>query len=393
MSLIPVAEAQARLLAMAAPAPVSTAPLSDTAGRWTPHDVVARRSQPATDLSAMDGYAIRFADLPGPWSVIGESAAGAAFSGPVAAGKCVRIYTGAAMPMGTDTVIVQEDVVRDGARLMLSGEGPPRLGAHVRAAGSDFAAGDTIIPAGTRLSARHIGLSALAGHGNLPLPSRPRVAFVSTGSELVLPGEPTRADQIPASNALMLAAMLGELPCDPVDMGLIPDRLDELTSCFLTAGACDVVVSIGGASVGDHDLVKPALEAAGGTIDFWKIAMRPGKPLIAGTLGNAIFVGLPGNPVSAYVTAHLFLLPLIRKISGCPAPLPQTGIAVLGSDMPAVRGRDDYVRAVLADGVATPVATQDSAATLALSRANCLLRRPAGSAPARAGESVEILPL
>jgi len=391
VSLLPVAEAQARLLAMAKPLPDVETPLSQACGRWTMRDVAARRSQPAADLSAMDGYAIRFADLPGPWRVVGESAAGAPFSGSVGAGEATRIYTGAAMPHGADTVLVQEDAARDGDALALTGDGPGTCGRHVRGAGSDFREGQSIIAAGSRLTPRDIALAALAGHGALMLPRPPRVAFLSTGSELVPPGAPTGPDRLPASNAVMLQAMLGAPPCVADDRGIIVDRLDALTAAFSATRGCDIVVSTGGASVGDHDLVRPALERAGGVIDFWKIAMRPGKPLICGTLGDAIFLGLPGNPVSAFVTATLFLLPLVRHMGGCPDPLPVRRKAALSRDMPAVGGRDDYVRGVCtADGVA-PLPVQDSAATLALARANCLILRPAGSPEAKAGEEVEVI--
>ncbi len=393
MSLLPVAEAQARLLAMAAPLPDEAVPVAQAAGRWTTRGIASHRSQPAIDLSAMDGYAIRHADMPGPWRIIGESAAGAAFAGKLSPGEAVRIYTGAGMPGGADTVILQEDVSREGEVLRLTGDGPGARGRHVRHTGSDFSADQRIISAGTRLSPAHVALAALAEHGELPLPRLPRIALVSTGSELVPPGEPTRADQIPSSNSVMLRAMLGSLPCDVTDIGIVPDSLDALTGCFAGLRDHDIVVSTGGASVGDHDLVKPALEGARGAIDFWKIAMRPGKPLISGKLGNAVFLGLPGNPVSAFVTAHLFLLPLVRKMEGCPSPLPDTAQAVLGCAMPSVGGRDDYVRGRISEGEVTPLVQQDSAAMLGLSSANCLIRRPAHSAMAQTGEMVEVLPI
>lgn len=393
MSLLPVAEAQTRLLGAVRQCAVESTPIAQALHRWTAADICALRSQPALDLSAMDGYAIRHADLPGPWPVIGTSAAGTAFPGTVQPGEAVRIYTGAAMPEGADTVILQEDVTREGDHLTQNTDGPEAKGRHVRPAGSDFRKGQTIIPAGTRLTPRHIALAALAGHGALPLPRLPRIALISTGSELVPPGHPARPDQLPASNSVMLGAMLADLPCIVTDLGIIPDDLDALTAALSSLADHDLIVSTGGASVGDHDLVKPALEGAGGRIDFWKIRMRPGKPLIAGGLGGALFLGLPGNPVSAYVTAILFLLPLVRKMAGCPDPLPATGVTKLGADMPPVGGRDDYVRAVLANGLASPVAAQDSAATLALSLANCLIRREAGSASARSGEDVEIIAL
>lgn len=394
MALLPVADAQARLLAMAAPLPLEETALAEATGGWVTREVSALRSQPAADLSAMDGYAIRHADLPGPWTVIGESAAGAGFDGSVAPGEAVRIYTGAPMPPGADCVVIQEEVTREGQRLVLSGEGPGHPGRNVRKAGSDFTGGQPILPAGMRIGPRHIALAALAGHGALNLPRPPRIALVSTGSELVVPGAALRPHQLPASNAVMLQAMLSALPSKTMDCGIIADDLATLTRCFHDLGNHDIIVSTGGASVGDHDLVKPALEAAGGSIDFWKIRMRPGKPLICGTKGKALFLGLPGNPVSAFVTAHLFLLPLVRHMAGCPAPLPEQREAVLGADMPAVGGRDDYVRAAWdAEGRIRPLTQQDSAATLGLSMADALILRPATSPPARAGESVAVLPI
>lgn len=393
MSLLPVAEAQARLLAMASVLPTENVPIAAASGRWTSQPICALRSQPALDLSAMDGYAIRYADMPGPWTVIGESAAGAAFEGKIEAGQAVRIYTGAVVPDGADTVIVQEDVAYDDNTLTLTGDGPGSLGRHIRKAGSDFTQNHEIISAGTHLAPQHIALAALAGHGALALPRLPRIALVSSGSELVAPGEPARADQIPSSNSVMLRAMLGALPCEVSDLGIIADDLDTLTACLMGLEDHDIVVTSGGASVGDHDLVRPALEGAGGAIDFWKIRMRPGKPLISGRLGNALFLGLPGNPVSAFVTATLFLLPLVRKMAGCAGPLPATQRAILGADMPSTGGRDDYVRGTVHEGQVAPVYSQDSAATYALSLANCLIHRPAGSTATQAGEEVEILPL
>lgn len=393
MSLLPVAEAQARLLAMAPPLPAEAVPLAQAMGRWAIEDIGALRTQPACDLSAMDGYAIRFADIPGPWVIIGESAAGAAFAGTLRQGEAVRIYTGAVMPEGADTVVMQEDVTREGDRLILTGDGPGERRRHVRAAGSDFRQGQCLIPSGACLTPRHIALATLAGWGTLSLPRLPRIALLSTGSELVPPGAPAGPDQIPASNGAMLAAMLAALPCSVDDLGIITDELGALTDALQSVRSHDIVVTTGGASVGDHDLVRPALEGAGGAIDFWKIGMRPGKPLICGRMGGAVFLGLPGNPVSAYVTATLFLLPLVRSMTGCPNPLPATVLARLGAPMPAVGGRDDYVRGLWADGGARPLSVQDSAATLALAQSNCLIRRAAASPAADVGEQVEILPL
>lgn len=391
--LLAVEEAQRRLLAMANSLETGEVPLAEAAGRWVTQDVIALRSQPSLDLSAMDGYAICHGDMPGPWAVTGESAAGKGFDGAVAAGEAVRIYTGAPMPEGADCVVIQEEVAREGNHLTLTGDGPGGPGKHVRRAGSDFVQGQCVLPAGTHISPRHAGLAALAGYGALPLPRTPRISLISTGTELVPPGSPALPGQLPSSNALMLRAMLGSQPCNVTDRGIIADDLDALTHCLSGLTDEDIIVSTGGASVGDHDLVKPALEAAGGAIDFWKIRMRPGKPLICGRLGKAVFLGLPGNPVSAYVTAHLFLLPLVRHMAGCPAPLPEARKAELGADMPATGGRDDYARARTDEqGCVAPLAQQDSAATLGLAQADGLILRPANSAAAKAGERVTFLP-
>lgn len=391
--LLAVEEAQIRLLAMAAALETEATPLTAASGRWAASDIPALRSQPALDLSAMDGYAIRHEDMPGPWTVIGTSAAGGGFEGTIRAGEAVRIYTGAPVPRGADCIVIQEDVARDGDRLNLTREGQGGPGRHIRHAGSDFARDQAILPAGTRLSPRHVALAVLAGYGSLPLPRLPRISLISTGTELVPPGDRALPGQLPASNAVMLRAMLTSLPCAVDDRGIIADDLDSLTGCLSGLTGEDIVVSTGGASVGDHDLVKPALEAAGGAIDFWKIRMRPGKPLICGRLGKAIFLGLPGNPVSAYVTAHLFLLPLVRKMAGCPEPLPEMREAALGADMAASGGRDDYARArIEEDGRVSPLAQQDSAATLGLARADGLILRPAGSPAAKTGDKVTFLP-
>lgn len=404
--LLPVAEAQARLLALAAPLPPEDAAPHQWVGRWTGSPVVALRSQPDRDLSAMDGYAIRFADASGPWTVIGESAAGTGFDGAVTPGTAVRIFTGAPLPPGADTVIMQEEVTRDGARLHRHGAAPASRGQFVRPRGSDFAQNTPLIPAGTRLTARHVALAILGGHGRLSLPRRPRVSLLSNGAELVAPGGAVAPGRLPASNAAMLAAMLAPLPVAVRDRGIVGDDRDALARALAGAAEDDIIVSTGGASVGDHDLMRPALEAAGGEIAFWRIRMRPGKPLICGRLGGALFLGLPGNPVSACVTAHLFLLPLVRALAGCPAPLPAVRRAVLAAALPPVGGRDDYARAILdtatedaqPSGTAADaprvqaLAQQDSAATFALAQADGLIRRPAESPALPAGASVDFLP-
>jgi molybdopterin molybdotransferase len=389
MSLLPVAEAQARLLALAAPLPIETAALIDAAGRWAAVDVTALRAQPAADLSAMDGYAIRFADMPGPWQVVGESRAGKGLDRHMASGEAARIFTGAPLPGGADSILVQEEAIRDGDTLYLQGEGPPGVGASVRARGSDFSDGATLITVGDRLTPGRIAAAAMGGHGEVRVRRLPRVTLISTGDELVPPGEPATGVMLPASNGAMLQALIGAGARTDAP-GIVPDRLEALVSAFRNAEA-DVIVTTGGASVGDHDLVRPALVAAGATLDFWRIAMRPGKPLLAGLFGDTIILGLPGNPVSAFVTAELFLLPLLAHLGGARDPMPHIASAKLGAPLPPVKGRDDYVRAIADADRVTPFANQDSAAVATLSMANALIVRAAGSAAAAVGESVDIL--
>jgi molybdopterin molybdotransferase len=389
MSLLPVAEAQTRLLALATLPPIETVPLVDAAGRWAASDIVARRTQPAADLSTMDGYAIRFADLPGPWRVIGESRAGAGFAGVIERGQAARIFTGAPVPDGADTILVQEEATRDGETLLLSGEGPPHRGSSIRAKGGDFGEGAVLVAACERLTPGRIAAAAMGGHGSIDVRRRPRVTLISTGDELVPPGERAEGVMLPASNGAMLQALIGSAT-HVRDAGIVPDQLDALVAAFRQADA-DIIVTSGGASVGDHDLVRPALLEAGAELDFWRIAMRPGKPLLAGKLGDAIVLGLPGNPVSAFVTAQLFLLPLIAHLGGASAPMPRTEPAILDAALPAVGNRADYVRATLIGGRVIPLASQDSAALATLAIADALIVRPAGAAAAAVGETVDIL--
>lgn len=392
MSLLPVAEAQARLLALATPLPAETVPIAQATARWLAEDIKALRDQPWTDLSAMDGYAVRAADHPGPWCVTQESTAGASVLVPIGPGDACRIFTGAPLPPGADAILIQENATRNGDRLTASGD-LLSAGRHVRPAASDFARGSPLLAAGARLGPAQIALAVLGGHDALPVRRRPRVAILSTGNELVPPGAPTPPGFVPSSNAAMLAALLAAAPCDITDLGIIPDDLDAMTAALESARGADIIVSTGGASVGDHDLVRPAFAAAGGTLDFWKIRMRPGKPLMAGRLGDAIFLGLPGNPVSAFVTGTLFLMPLLRHLAGAAQPFPKTSDAPLAMPLPATGDRDDYLRAFRSDNGILSVTSQDSAATAAMARADCLILRPAGSLPAQAGDRVTILPL
>lgn len=396
-------DARTRVLALAVPVAVETVALADAAGRWSAAPVVALRTQPARDLSSMDGYAIRVADLPGPWRIVAEAAAGLPALTCIGPGEAARVFTGAAMPEGADTVVVQEVVTCAADVLTLTGAGPPHVGASIRRAGSDFTRGTVLIEAGARLTPLAIALAAMGGHADLAVRRRVRVALVSTGNELVAPGSAGTGDgtgdgtgawghdRLPDSNAPMLRAMLRDLPADVIDLGIIGDDLNALTAAFERARACDILVTSGGASVGDHDLVKPALLAAGGAIDFWRIAMRPGKPLMAGMLADTVVLGLPGNPVSAFVTATLFLRPLIAGLSGACDPLPPAIGVEVDAAMPAVGSRTDFVRACWASGRLSPLPSGDSGALSAALGAEALIVRPAGTAAIGAHTRVEAI--
>ncbi|WP_447953300.1 molybdopterin molybdotransferase MoeA [Sphingopyxis chilensis] len=381
--LLAVEEAQARLFALREPLGNQNIDFSEALGRHLSDDVVALRDQPAAPLSAMDGYAIRFGDMPGPWIIVGESAAGGAPDRSVAPGEAMRIFTGAMLPPGADTVIVQEDVVRDGGALTLARDGPGARGRHVRSRAADFAAGDRLLAAGTRLTPGAIAAAAMSGAGALGVGRRPRVAIVTTGDELVRPGHPLAPGQIPDSNGAMLAAMLAGDAEGAVLAHHVPDDRATLARILKElARRHDVIVTVGGASVGDHDHVRGALDEAGGRLAFWKIAMKPGKPLIAGTLGEAVLLGLPGNPSSAFVTATLFLLPLVRHLAGASDPLPPAHQAPLAAPLGEGGTRRDYLRARLENGRLIPMIGQESGRTLPLASANALLIRDIG-APAR----------
>ncbi len=393
MSLLAVADAQARLLAATLPLPAETVPLAAAAGRRAAAAVAATLSQPPFAASAMDGYAIRWRDRAGPWRIIGESAAGRGFAGAVGAGEAVRIFTGAPLPGGADTVIVQEDVACDADALRLTGDGPRGQGAHIRVAGLGFGAGDIIVAAGAMLTPARLGLLAAAGHGWAAVHRRPRVVLLATGDELVPPGTTPGTDQIVSANGVMLAALLQGAGAEVVDGGIVPDRRDALAAAVRGAAGADLLVTIGGASVGDLDLVVPVLRGMGAEIDFWKIALRPGKPMLSGTLGALRIVGLPGNPVSAFVCALLFAVPLLRRMAGDPAPLPGLEQARLGTSLAANDGRQDYLRAHLADGIVTPAARQDSGMLRTLADSNALIVRAPHAPALAAGEPVAFLAL
>lgn len=384
---LPPAEAQRRLLAMVEPLPTETVPVEQALGRFLAEALTARRTQPAADLSAMDGYALRGPELAGPWRVIGESAAGHPFGGTVRAGEAVRISTGALIPAGADTILLQEDGDREEENLRLCGD-TPRPGRHIRKAGFDFAEGQVLLEAGSRITAASAALAISAGHAALPVSRRVRLAILDSGDELSADPAQCAPYQVPASNGTMLAMLAAQMPCETRRLGPVADDLGALASALVQAEDADLVVTSGGASVGDHDLVRPALEAWGADLAFWRVAMKPGKPLLVARRGRQTVVGLPGNPVSSYVTAFLLLLPLMRRLLGAASPLPPRAQAPAGAILPAGGKRLEFLRAHW-DGVqVTPVSEQDSSALLALAGANALIERPAGGPETPPGTDV-----
>ena len=394
---LPLEEAQARLIAIAPTMPVESLPVEAAIGRCLAEPLLARRTQPAADMSAMDGYAVRGDDCAGPWQVIGESAAGHPFAGSTAKGEAVRISTGALMPADADCVILQEDVAREGDRVALTGEGPEPPHKHVRRAGLDFRSGEEVLAAGTRLGPAQLALAISAGHVVVPVHRAPRVAVIDSGDELSSSPEKCEPHRIPASNGAMLAAMVGELGCEVRRIGPVADDLAALQSAFAEAVDCDVVMTSGGASVGDHDLVRPALEAIGAKIDFWRVAIKPGKPLLVATREDAgarqVIVGLPGNPVSSFVTAYLFALPMLRAALGSAHPIPRSFATRLGSPLGAVGSRREFVRGYWDGDQVIARTVQDSGAMASLAGSNALIDRPANTPAANAGDLVRVFPI
>ncbi|GJE28865.1 molybdopterin molybdotransferase MoeA [Methylobacterium organophilum] len=403
MSLLPVAEALARILA-AVPGPVEaeTVKLADAAGRTLAADVPALRTQPPFLTSAMDGYAVRAADagqVPARLRLIGTSAAGHGFAGRLGPGEAVRIFTGAPVPEGADAILIQENATAAGEHVVA--DEPVAAGRFLRPAGLDFREGDTLLTAGDALSARKLALAAAGGHPTLSLRRRPRVAVLATGDELVRPGEPARWDQIVASNSLAVAALAREAGAEIIDLDIAGDSMEALDGAIgrAVAAQADLLVTLGGASVGDHDLVQAALRKAGMELGFWKVALRPGKPLMHGRLGRMLVVGLPGNPVSAIVCGLLFVVPAIRALLGDPrAGADRSEPALLGRDMPANDQRQDYLRARLDTApdrlpVATAENRQDSSMLAVLGQSEALLIRPPHAPAAQTGEPCRIIRL
>jgi molybdopterin molybdotransferase len=394
MALLPVAEALAHVIEGAAPLAAETVPLGEAEGRVLAADLVARRTQPPDDVSAMDGYAVKAADVataPARLRLIGEVAAGRPLDVVLQAGEAARIFTGGVLPQGSDTIVIQENTAREGDSVIVNE--PASHGKNVRVAGLDFKQGHVGLRKGRRLTGRDVALAAAMNHARVQVVRRPKIAIAATGDELVPPGSEPKPGQIVYSNVFALAALARREGAEVIDLGILPDRLDDTIAGVRRARAAgaDVLLTTGGASVGDYDLVQPALAAEGLALSFWKIAMRPGKPLFSGRLGAMRVLGLPGNPVSSYVCSVLFLVPLIRKLSGRSDVEQALGTGVLGRALKANDERQDYLRATLSrrdDGtlVATPFPQQDSSMLVPLAAADCLVLRLPHAPAAAAGD-------
>lgn len=396
MSLMDLEEAQERLLALAPSLTTERVPVERARNRVLAADLTANRTQPDADLSAMDGYAI-VGD--GPWRRIGESRAGKPFEGRLDTGEAVRISTGAALPQGADRVLIQEN-----AQIESSAEGDriaasetPAAGQHVRLRGFDFTAGATVLEKGALLGPAQIALALAAGHGSLEVKCRPRMAVLDSGDELASDPEKCGPAQIPASNGAMLAAMLAPWIGECERVGPVPDNPDALAAALSRTEEADILITSGGASVGDHDLVQQALVDWGADLAFWKVAIKPGKPLMVASRerdrGRQVILGLPGNPVSSFVTGFLFALPLVRATMGMQRPLPPERKAIAADALPATGPRREFLRGIREGPAVRLAETQDSSALLTLARADCLIARPAEAPSVEAGMEVRVYDL
>jgi molybdopterin molybdotransferase len=397
---MPVAEALRRVLTDAHALPAEMAPLADALGRVLTDDVSALRTQPPAAVSAMDGYAVQASDVaqaPVKLKLIGEVAAGHPFAGEVGAGEAARIFTGGVLPKGSDTVVIQELTKREGDTVVI--EKATAKARNVRAEGIDFVKEQVLLRKGTRLSDRDLMLAAAMNYPRLSVHREPKIAVLGTGDELVPPGSELASGQIVYSNGFALTALARSAGGIVSDLGIARDRIDDITASVRRARAwgADVLVTTGGASVGEHDLVQRALTSEGLDLSFWRVALRPGRPMMHGRLGGMQVLGLPGNPVSSYVCAFLFLVPLIRRLAGRLDAEHVSSPAQLGRDLRANDERADYLRATLAQGadglVATPLPDQDSSLMAPLAKAGCLLIREPHAAAALAGSDCVILKL
>jgi molybdopterin molybdotransferase len=395
--MISVEEARRRILDALTVVGAETVSLADAHRRILAAPVLARLTQPPADVSAMDGYAVRAADARqgAVLKIIGTAPAGHPFAGTLGLGEAIRLFTGSFVPAGADTILLQEDAAAENDVVTVNSTCVPAK--HIRNAGQDFVAGDLLLPAGRRLGPRDIGLAAAGNHPWLTVHRRPRIAILATGDEISLPGEPIGPGGIVSSNAHALAAFITASGGEPVILPIAADDRAAIAAGADAASGADMLVTTGGASVGDHDLVQAGLAARGLQLDFWKIAMRPGKPLMFGRLGAMPMLGLPGNPVSAFVCALLFLRPAIERLSGVTGEAPPMETAHLGAPMKANDRREDYVRARLAwenDGwIVTPFAVQDSGMLRTLAQADALIIRKPHAPAQDAGHIVQILRL
>ncbi|MBL4928601.1 molybdopterin molybdotransferase MoeA [Fuscibacter oryzae] len=391
--MITVDQALARCFALCHPVGTEEVPLRRAAGRVQREPATARLTQPPFDASAMDGYALGAIGAPGAsYEVVGEAGAGHAFAGHLTPSQAIRIFTGAPLPEGAVSIAIQEEVQADGPRITLKKGAKP--GDNIRPRGQDFAEGASL-PVPRRLTANDIALLAAMNIPQVTVARKPVVALIATGDELVMPGENPGPDQIICSNTFALAAMVEAAGGEARMLPIARDTEDSLRTVLGLAEGADVIVTIGGASVGDHDLVGKVAADMGMERAFWKIAMRPGKPLMAGRLGGAVLLGLPGNPVSAIVCGHLFLLPMLAALQGLPALPPATRKARLGTEVGPTGPRAHYMRARLSNegAVITPFDRQDSALLSILSGADALLIRPMDDGPRQAGELAEYIPI
>jgi molybdopterin molybdotransferase len=395
-----VAEALRRVLADASALPAETVPLTDACGRTLAEELSALRTQPPAAVSAMDGYAVRAEDVataPVTLALIGEVAAGHPFDGEVKEGQTARIFTGGVMPAGADSVVIQEQASRDGGRVTI--QKPSGKGRNVRGQGIDFSEGERLLPKGRRLSDRDVMLAAAMNHPQLRVHRRPKVAVIGTGDELIMPGGLPRAGEIVYSNGFAITALARNEGAEARDFGIARDSLEDIGAAIRRARdwGADILVTTGGASVGEHDLVQRALKAEGLDLSFWRVALRPGRPMMHGELGSLQVLGVPGNPVSSYVCAFLFLVPLIRRLCGRSDVEHVLERARLGRDLPENDERADYLRATVevgSDGpVATPVPLQDSSLMSPLAKAGCLVIREPHERSAAAGSTCMILKL
>ncbi len=390
--MITVNEALDAIFDLVTPCGTEEVPLAEAAGRTLAAPVTATRLQPPFAASAMDGYALNGveADPEAMFRVIGESAAGHGYGGPVGPGECVRIFTGAPMPAGADRVIIQEDVSRTGDLITLARQ--LDKGPHVRAAGADFAPGDTI-PAPRVLSPADLALAAAMNVPSLTLTRKPVVALLATGDELVMPGEEPGPDQIIASNSFGLKALIDANGGHARMLPIARDNANSLRTAFDLAADADLIVTIGGASVGDHDLVGDVAAEMGMEQSFYKVLMRPGKPLMAGRMGDAVMIGLPGNPVSSMVCGHVFLVPALRAMLGLGAAAAPRKTAILSAPVKANGPREHYMRARVEGDEIIIFDSQDSALLSVLSQANALAVRPPSDPARNVGEQIQYLPI